>query len=156
MMECFWANPCVWSLWKMYWYEMGYANNGKDEFNYIKWVYKMWECCCLAPSYEIFEVLFPRLYIQKAFENSNVYFQSFLSWRAIVTWICLCELIYKYSYNIRVTDHNHKYWDVLAIILYNSIWYFIRRLHVPSILIHVRERAYKQLTHRKICCCLIL
>ena len=93
MMECFWANPCVWSLWKMYWYEMGYANNGKDEFNYIKWVYKMWEWCCLAPSYEIFEVLFPRLYIKKAFENSNVYFQSFLCWRATATSTCYYKLI---------------------------------------------------------------
>ena len=109
--ECFWANPCVWSLWKMYWYEMGYANNGKDEFNYIKWVYKMWEWCCLAPSYEIFEVLFPRLYIQKAFENSNVYFQSFLSWRATVTWICYYKLTFTYLHNscINTTKLLHIY-----------------------------------------------
>ena len=81
----FMKNVLVW--------EEGYANNGKDEFNYIKWVYKMWEWCCLAPSYEIFEVLFPRLYIQKAFENSNVYFQSFLCWRATETSICYYKLI---------------------------------------------------------------
>ena len=136
MMECFWANPCVWSLWKMYWYEMGYANNGKDEFNYIKWVYKMWEWCCLAPSYEIFEVLFPRLYIQKAFENSNVYFQSFLCWRATETSICYYKLIsisLQYSCKHKLskleldvecwkleTYHNHNNWAVFAIISYTS------------------------------------